>query len=102
MDRLLRGRREKNSAEQHVCIHAHRKDHQGSADRLNPRRDPTGQQAGGHENPQRKKNVASLTESKWASENLMSQLGVKATGSGCAKVILLAAIISAGTLMTIT
>ncbi|MGB0597529.1 MAG: hypothetical protein ACPGLY_12650 [Rubripirellula sp.] len=42
-------------------------------------------------------NVASLAESKQAIKNLMSQLGVEDTGSGCAKVILLAAIISAGT-----
>ncbi|MCP4890362.1 MAG: hypothetical protein GY904_27665, partial [Planctomycetaceae bacterium] len=47
-------------------------------------------------------NVASLAESKQAIEKLMSQLGVEDTGSGCAKVILLAAIISAGTLIAVT
>ena len=47
-------------------------------------------------------NVASLAESKQAVENLMSQLGVEDTGSGCAKLILLAVIISAGTLIAVT
>ena len=92
---------EKNSAERHVCIHAHRKHHQDSADRANPRYDPTGNKLAAMK-IQNEIHVALLTESKRAIENLMGQLGLEATGSGCAKVILLAAINSAGTLIAVT
>ncbi|MDG2224523.1 MAG: hypothetical protein P8L85_24290 [Rubripirellula sp.] len=47
-------------------------------------------------------NDASLMESKQFIENLMSQLGVEDTGGGCVKVILLAIMISAGTLIALT